>query len=740
MKKELLILVILLWSQLALGQLVNYNWPKTEDIVSDKYGVRAREIQGQDTLDWVNITTLISLPRNYDDHPVYGGDASTEFLEDRSMSYVQFSFDGVIEVEVFKAYGEKASRVEILPSGFGVIPHYFDGEKVKFIMDKPEYLSINFVSSDNQDDDRFGGMNIKHGMMIFSDPPEEMTGDYSVPQIGDAGVVVWNNDLDIETIRLANVIYFPPGDHKMKDHKDNTQEDIYVQETMLNEPLYHGQLRLKKTQRIYIAGGAYVRGAFHAHGHNDSWLYGRGVVSGKDHWMHEIIKPTANGEYILNTQGKEAFVDFIGVDRAKLHGVVLTEAYHHTCPSGNNSDIKRIKILGFCSNNDGIRPGGDSMVDHIFIKTSDDYDYARSPHEVKNSVFWPGVNGAVGMLGWNNLGTGYAEYRNNYVINSEWSSENKKNTGIIGSVADDGMKLEQNILENYQIEGPTAYLINATLEEKGSLESGYLRDFTFKNMIADQNFALPNGKIVKQLMRGLENNWLEGFTFTNLIVGGVLVTWDNYQEYFDLDLTGSNGANEDASKFVKNVTFNSQGDLYEAQLNVGTGGSIYPNGSGSIVQMLGGLDQNFKINADEGYKIKEVLVDGESKGRIQNVLFPEVMMNHTIEVVFEEGEDYYSNTGSFYQYEFVRETEEYKEPEPILANQGLDHEKIILYPNPVEDTLMLKGLVYGQYVIVDGSGKKLIEGQDPVIDIRSLPNGFYYLITDTKQTFRFLKR
>jgi hypothetical protein len=284
--------------------------------------------------------------------------------------------------------------------------------------------------------------------------------------------------------------------------------------------------------------------------------------------MHEVLIPEiVNSVWQLKTQTKEAFVDFIGTNDANLHGVVITEAFHHTCPSGKSSVIKHIKILGYCSNNDGVRPGENSVVDGIFIKTSDDYDYARSPHEVKNCVFWPGVNGAVGMLGWNDLGTGYAEYRNNFIINAEWSSIDKRNTGVIGSVADAGISLQQDVLENIYIENLTSYLANATVEGSGA--NGFLKDFTFKNIKVEYPFQLPNGTPCKQRMKGCANNPQTGFTFTNLVVDGNLVTWNNYKNHFDLNLTGSNGNNDDNAKNVHDVTFNSLGTIHKITVSTG---------------------------------------------------------------------------------------------------------------------------------------------------------------------------
>lgn len=621
--------------------IVIYDWPTDASIVSDKYTMRARSVAGSDFGPWVDVQVFNHLPRNYPDHPVYGDDAMAPFMQDRTMSFVQMSFEGRIEVEVTKLYGTNASSVEVSPKALAESPHFFDGKVTRFVMNKPSYLSVNFVSADNKDDDRYGGNNIKNGMMVFADYPEEVIGDYTVPDSQGAGVVIWDKDLDIETLRDADILYFPPGNHKMKEHKDNNNTDIYDQVQMLGEPLYHGQLRLKKSQKIYVAGGAYVQGSFRSNGIDNVWLYGRGIITGRDHWMHEIIKPTATGEYILNTQGKEAFIDFIGSDNAHIEGVVIKEPYHHTCPSGKNGVIRRIKILGFCYNNDGIRTGDNTVVDNIFIKSNDDYDYAWNLHEVKNSIFWPCVNGAVGMLSWSTLGSGFADYHNNYYINSEWSTISKRNSGIIGSQADDGIKLQDNLLENLTIEHPIAYLVNITLEQVGSLESGWIKDFEFNNILVEYPFSLPNGTPVKQRISGLPQNIVTGFVFNNLVVNGVPVTWDNHTDYFDLNLTGINGANSDPAKYVENISFNQTGTFYEISLTSNAGGSFSPSGSSGVVKVPEGMSQTIAFIPSAGKEISEVLLDGVSVGVSNHIKLADIDANHIIEVTYIDGDGFY---------------------------------------------------------------------------------------------------
>lgn len=62
-----------------------------------------------------------------------------------------------------------------------------------------------------------------------------------------------------------------------------------------------------------------------------------------------------------------------------------------------------------------------------------------------------------------------------------------------------------------------------------------------------------------------------------------------------------------------------------------TGGTVTPAGA---ITVLEGTDQSFSISASEGYEISDVIVDGESKGKIESFSFSSVNENHTIAADF----------------------------------------------------------------------------------------------------------
>ena len=72
-------------------------------------------------------------------------------------------------------------------------------------------------------------------------------------------------------------------------------------------------------------------------------------------------------------------------------------------------------------------------------------------------------------------------------------------------------------------------------------------------------------------------------------------------------------------------------EYYTITANAQLGGSITPSGEVSVAE---GQDQIFKINADNGYIIEKVVVDGESVGNVSEYKFSSVDSTHTIEAFF----------------------------------------------------------------------------------------------------------
>lgn len=626
MNKALILLFLTICITLsARAEVIDYPWPQTAP-VSDKYSVRLEQGGA-----WFYPLALYSEPQ-LEQGP--DGDGVTSLHEDRSMTYVPFAFTGDVRVEVHKLHGGPARRVEIVPRAFGIEPDWFDGRTVHFTLPghvDPAYISINFVSSeaadkDNVDANNNGAVAVRHGLVLFADRPEE-----NVPDLGQDGAVNYVT-ASREEIENANFLYFPAGDHHLGDKFGRVDD----------EPGTDARIYLKQNgMEIYLQAGAIVRGSIDAGGHDDIRLHGRGLISGEDFYWHYFQEPGS-------AKGKVAFLNFKGCDDCSFDGFMVVNPTHHTMPSGNRTHTRNVKIIGWASNQDGIRPGDDSLGEKLFIKTSDDLNYARNPGQVlRHSVVWPMRNGALGMLGWNNLGSGGTEFQDIYVIHSEWDLDaaDKRNTGILGSVLNQGVDQADTRVENIYGEWGMGMLSNISItfdskklprQPDGQTGWGELTGFTFRNIILEAPFQNSGAVPVRNQLRGFEYNGakatLRDFRFINVVAGNTLVTKENAGQFFDID-----------TETTSNITFGTEGAIYHVTVTAGVGGRVRPDGR---VPTPAGMNRYLAIIADEGKCIRNVKVDGQDLGRRQNVFFPDISSDHTVEVTFAEGPDTFGNGNS----------------------------------------------------------------------------------------------
>ena len=702
MKNKFTILILCFISNIQ-AQVINYNWPITVP-KSTLYQIKV--IQAGQVYD---IHPHLSTPYKesnwyWQDRDLTDGtnNGLIGYITDRSMTFGTFAFDGEVTIEVTKLYGQEASRVEISPKTFGINPTSFNGRTVRFTINHDisaiaKYISVNFVANDNLDDDSSGGSHIKNSVMIFADKPET-----NIPDPTASNVAVFGENSNYQN---ADIIYFRKGDYNLHNYFNS----VFGQEGQM--PFF------KANQTIYLEPGTFIRGAFRGNGLDGITLKGRAIITGQNYPYHWFRK---------ENDVKDAFLNFIGSDNLNVEGIIIENPSHHTIPSSKNTAIKNIKIIGWSYNQDGIRPSGGSVIDQIFIKSQDDYDYARDPHVVKNSVFWPTHNGACGMIGWNNLGTGYAEYKNMAYINSETKGV-KNNSGIIGSQAADGIKLTDNFLEDLVIEDNHAYLVNVILTKSGTLESGFLNNFTFKNITTEHPFQFSNKQKALQRMTGLQDNWLSGWNFINVIIDGKLLTFENYKDYFNINLQGSNGNNVDNTNFVKNVTFGTEGTLYQINTTVSSGGTMHPSGSNGVITCIGDKDQAITIEPEIGYRVKSITIDGEETysygsttktSRNQSIRFNKINSNHSIAVTFEQGTDYFDTF--------------------LGIDDFIDtNSKINMYPIPAKNEITISNIQEPfSYIIYDLSGKKLRfekNQNNNNINIEELKTGIYMIeITNSK--------
>ena len=154
------------------------------------------------------------------------------------------------------------------------------------------------------------------------------------------------------------------------------------------------------------------------------------------------------------------------------------------------------------------------------------------------------------------------------------------------------------------------------------------------------------------------NPTLSGYTFEGWFVDKALKTAYDFNTPVMSDITlyaswdrrssggGGGGGSSSTKKYIITVT-------------CGEGGEITPDGgSDNEVEVRKGNDQTFRISANNGYRISDVLVDGKSVGNVDKYTFKDVDEDHEIEAIFtrraadpsDSGTDRYLNTKDHVQY------------------------------------------------------------------------------------------
>jgi hypothetical protein len=165
-------------------------------------------------------------------------------------SMVYFDFEGTVELEVMKNNG-KFEQVSVAPLSSGIAPQR-RGSTLRMTLTKPERFSLQF------DDDRLRNLHIVAG----APPPPRPAGD--------------------------DVVYFGPGFHAPPAGLDH--------------------FPVKSGQRVYMAGGAVLKGAFDLDGVTNVKISGRGLLwdPGRAIDLEKAADVEVSDLIIVNSDRKDA--------------------------------------------------------------------------------------------------------------------------------------------------------------------------------------------------------------------------------------------------------------------------------------------------------------------------------------------------------------------------------------------------------------------------------------------------
>ena len=211
--------------------------------------------------------------------------------ENASLCY--FDFSGKAEVAV-TSHKETVRTAKVRPLSKGITP-YVTGQTVTFVLDRPQNLSVE-VNGD-----------IFHNLHLFANPI-------------DSGKPENTDD--------PNLIYFAPGIHSIQG----------------------GVLNVPSGKRVYIAGGAIVKGSIEMDKVHDVKISGRGEV---------------------RPEQPRAGIRIADSENIEVEGIITNQ-----CPVGGsrNVTIRNVKAISAHKWGDGMNvfASNDVLFDGVFCRNSDD--------------------------------------------------------------------------------------------------------------------------------------------------------------------------------------------------------------------------------------------------------------------------------------------------------------------------------------------------------------------------------
>lgn len=158
-------------------------------------------------------------------------------------SFAEFDMEGTVKVRV-KSGKCKVNNdsISVRPISRGIKPRRIDDETIELILEKPEYLSIEF----NGDRHR--------NLHLFANPLFSETPDLS------GNVIIWQGENAQDVfVKDAGMIYFGPGVHKPKD-------------------LPGEEIKIPSNCTVYLSPGAVVKARLIVDHAENVRIIGRGII------------------------------------------------------------------------------------------------------------------------------------------------------------------------------------------------------------------------------------------------------------------------------------------------------------------------------------------------------------------------------------------------------------------------------------------------------------------------------
>jgi hypothetical protein len=412
----------------------------------------------------------------------------------------------------------KRPEVRVLPTAYAVVPSAVtqvgNTYQVTFTISSAGQYSVEFYDAATSPE--FATWVPPNPLLIFANPIEEdaphvdrknvlvLTPGHAIPVSGDWGT---RDGMAIDTL------YFSPGVYDLGQVVSSVNTGIYV---------------LHSDQHIYIAGGAYVKGAFATCPSNAATtvcsdaanvsIRGRGILSGenfrRDYTVDETNSnaDTLDAPMLIDFEGSGVVKDvWVGEQNALVEGITLIQApYYNITMSGINNRVNGVKLISWYPSTDGIAAGydykvrgvehpGGGVLENSFFKDGDDsVKLYSSGLRVRNVVIWQSTNAGAFELGAPPNGADDVWVVDSNVIHGEWSWPNMNNAvfaqhqssrALLGQVA--GYHFERIHVENasWQL---MQIVVGPSIWQFGNTQLGSVGHLTFSDIFVTDPQTLPN--------------------------------------------------------------------------------------------------------------------------------------------------------------------------------------------------------------------------------------------------------
>lgn len=433
-------------------------------------------------------------------------------------------------------------------------------------------------------------------LLIFANPIERQ-----VPRVDSPNVLLlrpgqpippsgdWNTQHGV----AVDTLYFSPGVYDLGQVLSSVNTGIYV---------------LHSNQHIYLAGGAYVKGAFATcpdtprtrctDAVNVS-IRGRGILSGENFKRDYTV-----GETNSNADALDApmLIDFegsgvsngvwVGQQNALVEGITLIQApYYNITLNGINNRVNDVKLISWYPSSDGAVVGfdyqvqgvehrGGGILENSFFKDGDDsVKLYSSGLRVRNVVVWQSDNAGAFELGAPPNGADDIRVTDSNVIHGEWNwpnmdnavfAEHQSSRALLGQGV--GYRFERIHIENtaWQL---MQIAVGPSIWEFGNTQLGAAGHLFFSNISVADPQTLPN-----EFQSYDRQHEIAGVHFHNVVVAGQALR-------------------DPAITFDANRMFSLEGNIISSPMWAERTGAVVPNVQ--VWNMLQGTPSSSPISAIE---------------------------------------------------------------------------------------------------------------------------------------------